>query len=118
MATVRSSNGQIEGRQIKDKVTDMQEEELYQYVLQLLRQQNGICKLTGLRMIMDKEGGDSALRASPDRIDSDLGYLRGNIQIVCQFANAWKGSAPNEEFLRLLAMIRGDALRAPVACSH
>ena len=31
----------------------------------------------------------------------------GNLQIVCQFINFWKSDSDNEEFKRLLMLVRG-----------
>ena len=44
---------------------------------------------------------------SLDRIDSDGHYEIGNLQLVCRFANFWKGASENEEFRPLLAIVRG-----------
>jgi hypothetical protein len=46
------------------------------------------------------------LKPSLDRINSDGHYERGNLQVVCQFVNFWKGATENEEFQRLLALLR------------
>jgi hypothetical protein len=48
------------------------------------------------------------LLPSVDRIDSDGHYELGNLQLVCQFINFWKGSGNNEEFRRLLMLVRGE----------
>jgi hypothetical protein len=104
--TVATSNGQQVVRTLKDKITDMAAEDLYQHLIELLRLQQGQCRLTGMPMLLDGEDGDDNFRASPDRIDSDLGYVRGNIQMVCRFANFWKGTMPNETFLDLIRKIR------------
>jgi hypothetical protein len=47
------------------------------------------------------------LLPSVDRIDSNGHYEAGNLQVVCQFVNFWKGSSDNEEFKRLLMLVRG-----------
>jgi hypothetical protein len=62
--------------------------------------------LTGLEMILDGVDGDRELRCSLDRIDSSKHYERGNLQIVCKFANRWKGASDNDQFKRLVEMIR------------
>jgi hypothetical protein len=46
------------------------------------------------------------LLPSLDRIDSDGHYEEGNLQVVCQFINFWKGASDNEEFKRLLMLVR------------
>jgi hypothetical protein len=50
---------------------------------------------------------DKNLLPSVDRKDSNGHYEVGNLQIVCQFINFWKGDSDNEEFKRLLMLVRG-----------
>jgi hypothetical protein len=80
--------------------------ELEKYIDELLAHQEGSCALTGLRMLLDDEDGDAELRCSLDRIQSDQHYTRGNLQIVCKFANRWKGASDNDAFLGLVERIR------------
>jgi hypothetical protein len=76
--------------------------ELERYLSELLDFQEGLCALTGLALGFGGVDDDPALTCSLDRIDSDGHYERGNLQIVCKFANQWKGDTDNAEFLRLL----------------
>jgi hypothetical protein len=80
----------------------------------LMVEQEGLCALTGLELQFD-DGDDDELRYSLDRINSDGHYEAGNLQLVCKFANAWKGAMPDEKFRRLLQLIRlsGDAIGQP-----
>lgn len=78
-----------------------------EYALDLMKKQEGRCALTGLTMLLDGEPGDDQCRYSLDRIDSSKHYESGNLQVVCKFANLWKGAMQNEEFKRLIEMIRG-----------
>jgi hypothetical protein len=48
---------------------------------------------------------DRNLRPPVDRIDSDGHYEAGNLQILCQFINFWKGDSDGEEFKRLLMLM-------------
>jgi len=80
--------------------------ELEKYIDELLLAQDGLCALTGLRMVFDGDDGDQDLCCSLDRIDSNGHYERGNLQIVCKFANRWKSASDNDQFLRLIAKIR------------
>jgi hypothetical protein len=77
-----------------------------EYALDLMRKQEGQCALTGLKMLLDKEPGDDQCRYSLDRIDSSKHYEPGNLQLVCKFINQWKGAMKNEEFKRLIALLR------------
>jgi hypothetical protein len=73
---------------------------------ELLAGQDGLCALTGLRMLFDSDDGDPELRCSLDRIDSSGNYELGNLQIVCKFANRWKGSSDNDAFISLIETVR------------
>ena len=75
------------------------------HIADLMETNEMICALTGLEMQLDG-GDDEALRVSLDRIDSNGHYERGNLQLVCKFANRWKGDQVDTEFRRLLELIK------------
>jgi hypothetical protein len=62
--------------------------------------QQGRCALTGTEL--DYMSGDlwdkNPRRASIDRIDSDLGYVRGNVRLLCHWANNAKSTYSDELF--------------------
>jgi len=64
--------------------------------------QNGLCNLTKIPLIIEgfKENY-SAQTASLDRIDSDKGYIVGNIQWLHKDINWIKGDFTQDEFIRL-----------------
>jgi hypothetical protein len=80
--------------------------ECEKYIKILVDQQEGICALTGILMILDGNDGDNEFAYSLDRIDSSLHYEPGNLQIVCKFANRWKGASNNDNFLRLIECVQ------------
>jgi hypothetical protein len=106
--TVASSNGQRVERTIKDKQTSLSSSELDLHLAHLLELQGNRCALTGIPFDFHTADGDRCLRPSPDRIDSRGQYDLGNIQVVCQFVNFWKGAEDDAEFRRLLALVRGQ----------
>ena len=61
--------------------------------------------LTALPLEMDEIDGDKELVCSLDRIDSNGHYEKDNLQVVCKFANRWKGDSDNDEFIRLINML-------------
>jgi hypothetical protein len=83
----------------------------YEDVFNLLEKQEWVCALSGVKMTM--KTGD-VNRASIDRIDSDLGYISSNIQMVTSAANKAKMDLNNEEFI-LMACRIADANRHKVA---
>jgi hypothetical protein len=99
-------SGQISQVVQKDKMFRFfSKSELAEYTLELMAKQRRICALTGLTMILDDEQGDLERRFSLDRIDSSGHYERGNLQVVCKFANRWKCASDNGEFKRLISLI-------------
>ena len=58
--------------------------------------QNFLCKLTHLPLDIYFHNKD--YMPSADRIDSQIGYQKGNIQITCSFANKWKNDYGNAIF--------------------
>ena len=106
MATIAQS-GDISLVVTKDKQFGFRNQfELEKHIDELIVEQDGVCALTGLRMLFDGDDGGSELCCSLDRIDSNGHYERGNLQIVCKFANRWKSASDNEQFLELIDKIR------------
>lgn len=70
--------------------------------------QGNHCALTGIPFQFHGADADKNLLPSLDRIDSDGHYEAGNLQVVCQFINFWKGSGDKEDFRRLLTLVRGE----------
>lgn len=109
--TVRNSNGQTTERTVKNKELRMSSAELEKLLSSLLDFQGNRCALTGIPFQFHGSAIDKNLRPSPDRIDSNGHYELGNLQLVCQFINSWKSDSDNEEFKRLLMLVRGGEER-------
>ncbi|RWP81674.1 MAG: hypothetical protein EOR11_26615 [Mesorhizobium sp.] len=106
-STVKSANGQIVQRILKNKELRMTSAELEQLIGSLLDLQENRCALTGIAFQFLGPEADKNLLPSLDRIDSAGHYERGNLQVVCQFVNFWKSDSDNAEFQRLLMLVRG-----------
>ncbi|MAD53155.1 MULTISPECIES: hypothetical protein [unclassified Idiomarina] len=107
LKTTQQANGQLQERSVKNKEFRFRNElELEQHIVDLIDLQDGVCVLTGLPLEMDEVHGDSELFCSLDRIDSDGHYEAGNLQVVCRFANRWKGSSDDDNFRRIIALIK------------
>ncbi len=105
--TVKNSNGQLVERSVKNKELRMTSAELERLIASLLDLQDNRCALTGIPFNFIGPDADKNLLPSLDRIDSNGHYEVGNLQVVCQFVNFWKGDSDNAEFQRLLMLIRG-----------
>ena len=106
--TVRNAKGQIAERRMKNKELRMNEAEWEKLIACLLDLQSDRCALTGIPFHFNGPDADRNLLPSLDRIDSDGHYEAGNIQIVCQFINFWKSDTGDDEFRRLLMLVRGE----------
>ncbi len=106
--TVKASNGQIVERVAKNKEMRMSRDELEAVIAQLLDLQNNRCALTGIPLQFHAGDADKNLLPSLDRKDSNGHYEHGNLQVVCQFINFWKGDSDNEMFARLLMLVRNQ----------
>ena len=64
-------------------------------------EQKGKCALTGWEMTMELGKGNIPTKCSIDRIDSSIGYVPGNVQLVCRAANISKNVLSTSDFLNL-----------------
>ena len=106
--TVGNAHGQSVVRTLKKKEQRMTDKEMLELIESLLDRQDDRCALTGIPFHFHGPDVDVNLKPSVDRIDSDGHYEVGNLQIVCRFINFWKADAENEEFKRLLMLVRGE----------
>ncbi len=106
--TVKCSNGQVVERVVKNKELRMSRDELEAAIARLLDLQDNRCALTGIPFQFHGVDADKNLLPSLDRIDSNGHYEGGNLQVVCQFINFWKGDGDNEIFARLLMLVRNQ----------
>lgn len=72
------------------------------YMWELFEQQNRRCALSNIELICGKKGVQTA---SIDRIDSNLGYIEGNVQWVHKYINSMKNALDEEEFIQLCNMV-------------
>lgn len=70
----------------------------------LFVKQNRLCALTGTPLFFGRLK-PSATNASLDRIDSDLGYIDGNIQWVLKEVNIMKRAIPQDTFIAVCRLV-------------
>lgn len=61
--------------------------------------QKGMCALTGWPMTFELGKGLIQTNCSIDRIDSNFGYVVGNVQLVCRIANVFKSNLSQRDFI-------------------
>jgi len=106
--TAAQSNGQQALRTVKNKEVRFTQAELESYIIALIESQERLCALTDLPLQLDGENEDVEFLPSLDRIDSNGHYEEGNLQIVCRFANRWKSAGDDENFRRLVTILKGE----------
>jgi hypothetical protein len=80
-------------------------------IKELYFKQNGLCALSGLTMTTDTymtKGNQhiiNKMNISIDRINSDLGYTKDNIQLVGAMINRMKSDLTNKEFIDFCSII-------------
>ena len=80
-------------------------------IKELYENQKGLCALTGIPMTTDTymtKGNQhiiNKMNISIDRINSDLGYIKENIQLVGAMINRMKSDLTNKEFIDFCSVI-------------
>jgi hypothetical protein len=84
----------------------------FDFLWGLWESQRGLCALSGVPMLHEF---NNLCSISVDRVDSELGYVRGNVQLVCKWVNLAKGKHSNAEFgslLRGVGLVQAERLGA------
>ena len=65
-----------------------------EYLVDLWKNQQGRCSVSGIEMQTESETRENKnpFRASLDRVDNNLGYIRGNVRFVCHWINNAKST--------------------------
>lgn len=74
-------------------------------LLEIWDKQNKICVYSGVKLNHPNDGGSNIFKASLDRIDSDKGYVKGNIQFISVVCNYAKNNMTHEEMLEFCKII-------------
>lgn len=72
-----------------------------EFILDLWDKQKGKCALTGLDMTYDRYTGRTYTNVSIDRIDTNKGYTKDNVQLVCMAANQSKSDLTDEQLYQV-----------------
>jgi hypothetical protein len=70
--------------------------------MELWNNQKGKCALTNITLILRNDEKIKPNTASLDRIDSSIGYVKGNVQFVAYSINLAKVDFDNQEFIDFL----------------
>ena len=76
------------------------------YLQSLWDTQEGICPITNYKMpLYNSKEKNTPYTASLDRIDSNKGYVKGNVQFVCYSANLAKQAFTNNQILEFFKSV-------------
>jgi hypothetical protein len=81
-----------------------------EYLYEILQKQGNKCPYSGIELLMERKDTycRTTINASLDRIDSNKGYIKGNIQWVYTPINFMKGTLSHEEFINLCGLIHNN----------
>lgn len=83
------------------------------YIKNLFNFQNGLCAISKIKM--EKEAGPFSL--SIDRIDSNKGYTKDNVQLICSCLNSMKKDLSNDEFISVLKKVSENIIPQKIEIS-
>ena len=88
-----------------------------EYLNEIYHKQNKKCVYSGIKLVMERKGVycRTTINASLDRIDSNKGYIKGNIQWVYMPINNMKGALSHEEFVNLCGTIYKNNKTEPLS---
>ena len=76
------------------------------YLKEIWENQNSKCKVTGVNLILEDGVTNPNYSASLDRIDSDIGYMKGNVQFISVTANHAKNKYSEEILQEFFQIVR------------
>ena len=102
---VKRASGHNNSKRLKGSCQKFDLDITMEYVWDLFLQQNKKCTLSGLPLEFPEGRRPYGGTASLDRIDSNEGYIRGNVQWLHKEVNMLKGSRTDQELIRLCKLI-------------
>ena len=85
-----------------------------EYMVDLLKKQEGKCVYSGVDLVTTLRRKktdppiDHRFALSLDRIDSNLGYVKGNVQFISISMNYMKNTLSHEQTLELIKIIKNN----------
>ncbi len=83
-----------------------------EYIKNLWEQQNGICPLTGVKLILPKgtDNTDAWIEKNPynaslDRINNDYGYIQGNVRFISEMANYARNTFSDDQLIEFCQQV-------------
>lgn len=82
-----------------------------EYLKEIWDKQNGICPYTNIKLVAPshKQKNNVFYTASLDRIDSNQGYVKGNVQFISTAINYMKAEASHEQTVEFINLIKNNS---------
>jgi len=82
-----------------------------EYLKEIYDKQDGLCAYTNIKMEIPRSSQDEDIKKSPtklslDRIHSEIGYIKGNVEFVCYCINVMKNDFSKQETLDFVKKIK------------
>jgi hypothetical protein len=96
---------------IKNQKTDL----TLEYLKQLWDSQKETCPYTGMQMQLPRTTQDEDIKKTPtkaslDRIDPNIGYIKGNVEFVCYCVNVMKNDFAKEQMIDFINQIKRNQI--------
>lgn len=95
----------VDGAKRRKKISKLEFNITPEYLEKLYEKQNRKCALTGLSLDLDITKTAIQQNWSLDRIDSNVGYVEGNVQWVHKDINMMKSTYSNEYFKEMCCKV-------------
>lgn len=76
-----------------------------EFIAQLYNEQNEKCALSNLKMSTTVQSGKNPYNVSIDRIVPELGYVKGNVRLVCSHVNMMRSNLEDEQLIEFCKAI-------------
>jgi hypothetical protein len=82
-----------------------------EYLKQIWDKQNGTCPYTNIKMEISRTSQDEDIKKTPtkaslDRIDPNIGYVKGNVEFVCYCINVMKNDFTKYQMIDFINQIK------------
>lgn len=81
-----------------------------EYLIELWNKQNGLCAYSGIKLVLPSYKNykltNSNYKASLDRIDSSMGYIKGNVQFTSYTMNNLKSNMTEQDLKEFFNIVK------------
>ena len=99
----------------RSKIKGYQTDLTTEYLKEVWDTQNGVCPYTGIKMEISRTSQDEDIKKTPikaslDRIDPNIGYIKGNVEFVCYCVNVMKNDFTKNQMVDFINQIKNKSI--------